>query len=100
MQAECRREMMKTYVLANNPFMFEEIYYNISYPEEPILPTEHPLTHHNYSNNVQPDISNQITNLSLNVDNNTSMSIVDLVKTNLNPQANEFIPKKFLDTKQ
>jgi hypothetical protein len=107
MQEECRREMMTTYVQANNPTMFEEIYYNVSYPDEPIIPAGT----HGFNNRQQPQryqqqqqvVLNGMDNLNLNEkqqQQQQQLSVIDLVKTNLNPQANEFIPSKFLDTKQ
>ena len=100
MQEECRREMMKTYVQANNPGMFEEIYHNVAYPDEPIIPVVHRPSNVEMNHHHPQNISNGFGNLNLNGDKHEQPSVIDLVKTNLNPQANEFVPKKFSDTKQ
>lgn len=89
MQEECRREMMKTYVQANNPGMFEEIYHNVAYPDEPIMPAEQAPVSTNFIDSID----------NLNINGNKA-TIIDQVRTNLNPQAHEFVPKKFSDTKQ
>ena len=97
MQEECQREMMKTYVQANNPTMFEEIYYNVAYPDEPVIPiAQQPVIMNHQSHEEPQNAINGIGKINLNDDSN----VIDLVKTNLNPQANEFIPKKFSDAKQ
>jgi len=34
MQEECRLEMMKFYIQSQNPALFEEIYHEVSYPDQ------------------------------------------------------------------
>ena len=99
MQEECRMEMMKYYIQAQNPELFEEVYFGVSYESEQI-PSP--------ANDV--DAVQQMQCLTLNGNNtpaaNTQVeapvpihseieSLVNAIKTNLNTEAPEFIPKAF-----
>ena len=65
------------------------IYHNVAYPDEPIMPAEQVPVSTNFIDSID----------NLNINGNKA-TIIDQVRTNLNPQAHEFVPKKFSDTKQ
>lgn len=96
MQEECRLEMMKFYVQSQNPKLFEEIYHDVSYPDnkmkdlkiaaaanaletaaqlqQQLLASQEPIKH-SYATNEK--------------------ALKDLIVLNLNPKAGEFTPNKF-----
>lgn len=110
MQEECRREMMKDYIQANNPAIFEQAYHNIVYncvdepvpnhqPPPAVAATTYAPQHNHQQQSKQSanDVTNSLNNLNLN-SNNQETNTFELVKKNLNPNASEFVPKKYLDS--
>ena len=95
MQEECRLEMMKFYVQSQNPKLFEEIYHDVSYPDNkgfkpavvdvvatPVLATTSASsTTSSASSKPQPAQDEK--------------ALKDLIVNKLNPSAFEFVPNKF-----
>jgi hypothetical protein len=90
MQEECRLEMMKYYIQAQNPNLFEEVYYGVSYPDAQQPQPQQPVHH------AENKILNDMSNLNLTEANSDQLDdAIHFLKTNLNPDASEFKPKTY-----
>ena len=101
MQEECRMEMMKYYIQAQNPELFEEVYYGVSYEPDQVAAQK--------QEELEFDPAAQMQNLKLENEpqqeqtstfSTTTIqpefeSLVSAIKTNLNKEAPEFIPKRY-----
>ena len=102
MQEECRLEMMKFYVQSQNPKLFEEIYHDVSYPDNKLKELR---TNENsaamqssqiQSTTIEPTPEpNQSHNHPQKQFASDEKSLKDLSISKMNPTAHEFIPNKY-----
>lgn len=99
MQEECRMEMMKYYIQAQNPELFEEVYFGVSYEPEQIPVTNEvdavqQMQNLNLNGSANPPVSTQ-QQVEAPVTTPEIESLVNAIKSNLNTEAPEFVPKCF-----
>lgn len=87
MQEECRLEMMKFYIQSQNPSLFEEIYHDVSYPDNDIKTAAKP----------QPVESNKTQQQQQHKTNGqtSQMPVKDLIIGQLNTDSSDYVPNKF-----
>ena len=97
MQEECRLEMMKFYVQSQNPKLFEEIYHDVSYPDNKMKELKTAQTAA-ATDNANPQTSSSSTSSQVVQQQQHAQdekALKDLIINKLNPSAFEFIPNKF-----
>jgi hypothetical protein len=106
MQEECRLEMMKFYVQSQNPKLFEEIYHDVSYPDNKLkelrASNESAAANQTKSTTTNttttdassepPPQSNQQQQKQFAKD---EKSLKELILSKMNPEAHEFTPNKY-----
>ena len=100
MQEECRLEMMKFYVQSQNPKLFEEIYHDVSYPDNKLkeLRASNESAAANQTkptadaSSSEPPQSSQQQQKQFAKD---EKSLKELILSKMNPEAHEFTPNKY-----
>ena len=92
MQEECRLEMMKFYIQSQNPSLFEEIYHDVSYPDNDIKSASKPQPDSNKTQNQQKPVQQQQQKSNGQA---SQMPVKDLIIGQLNTDSSDYVPNKF-----